>query len=202
MIILVGKFSGFPFIETKKLTKELQMEKSQSKQKSIPLTYEYLNSIIRYDEHTGELFNKVPRGLKTIGERAEANTADASTGYLNVNIRKKKYHAHRIAWFLHCGEMPKLQIDHIDHNKLNNKITNLREVTHRENSLNRGINKNNTSGTVGVIWCKRDSKWRVSIRVNYKKIHLGHFFIKEEAIKARRHAERIYGFHKNHGKDL
>ena len=166
--------------------------------KTTELTYEYLDSIFRYDSETGYLFNKVRRGLKFPEDRAETSV-DNSTGYKTININNKGYGAHRIAWFLHYGEMPTSQIDHIDHNKTNNKIKNLRAVTHRENSLNRGINKNNTSGIVGVIWYKRDKKWQSTIRVKYKKIHLGYFFKKEDAIAARKMAEKIYKFHKNHG---
>lgn len=82
--------------------------------------------------------------------------------------------------------------DHIDGNRLNNTRNNLRFVTPRENTVNRGISKNNTSGYTGVYWYKRDKKWRAAIRVKGEDIHLGYFLNKEDAIAARKQAEIKY----------
>jgi len=99
------------------------------------------------------------------------------------------------------GPIPKgFEIDHIDHNSLNNRIENLRLVSSRENSMNLPLPKHNTSGRVGITWAKREKKWQAQIGLDYKTIILGHFDKFEDAVAAREAAEKKYGFHPNHGK--
>ena len=86
----------------------------------------------------------------------------------------------------------KLCVDHIDRNKLNNHISNLRYATNSENSSNRTIGSNNTSGAIGVSFRKDRNKWRAVIQKDGKTIHLGYFETKEEAIEARSKAEEKY----------
>lgn len=74
--------------------------------------------------------------------------------------------------------------DHINGNGLDNRRINLRKCTARQNSLNHGFNKNNTSGYKGVGWHKQVSKWRAYIEVNKKHISLGLFENKKEAALA------------------
>lgn len=82
-------------------------------------------------------------------------------------------------------------IDHINHNKLDNRRSNLRVCTQSQNCMNGLKRKNNKSGVVGV--CKAPGgKWRASINVRYKHIHLGQFSNKSDAIKARKEAEKKY----------
>ena len=83
-------------------------------------------------------------------------------------------------------------IDHIDRNPLNNTRQNLRIATFQLNSLNRNMQKNNTSGVVGVSYAKDRNKWTSQIKVNNKTISLGHFLKKEDAIKVRKEAELLY----------
>ena len=80
-------------------------------------------------------------------------------------------------------------VDHIDHNTVNNRSTNLRICTQLENCKNYGMKSNNSSGFNGVMWNKRNKKWIASITVNYKKIYLGSFSNKQDAIEARLKAE-------------
>jgi len=88
----------------------------------------------------------------------------------------------------------KIEVDHIDRNKLNNRKKNLRIVTHKQNIQNSRLSKNNTSGYNGVWWNKRDKCWATEIRgKNSKKIHLGSFKRLEDAIAARKQAEIDYG---------
>lgn len=82
--------------------------------------------------------------------------------------------------------------DHIDRNPLNNQKDNLRIATHQENSCNRGIYINNTSGITGVYWDKQHNKWRARINVDNKNVNLGLFVKKEDAIKVRLQAEAQY----------
>jgi len=74
-----------------------------------------------------------------------------------------------------------LFVDHIDRNKLNNCISNLRMVTHQQNLINRTKQVNNTSGYKGICWCKRDKKWVAHIKYNQKQIHIGNFDDIEDA---------------------
>lgn len=92
--------------------------------------------------------------------------------------------AHRAAWAIYYGEIPNKHIDHIDGNKLNNKIDNLRLCTHNQNQHNQGIRKNNTSGYKGVSWFASSKKWQAQICSNSKVKKLGVFSTKEEAAHA------------------
>ena len=87
-----------------------------------------------------------------------------------------------------------LYVDHIggDDTVNDNRKSNLRITTNSQNLMNRSLQKNNTSGVVGVSWNKRSSKWEAYIKVNQKQIHLGRYAIKEDAINARKMAERKY----------
>lgn len=90
-----------------------------------------------------------------------------------------------------------IQVDHISHppkpnHKVDNRKVNLRLVTNQQNQMNNAIGKNNTSGKTGVSWDKARMKWEAYIFVNAKKIHLGRFIKKEDAINARKEAELKY----------
>lgn len=87
---------------------------------------------------------------------------------------------------------PRELADHINRNKLDNRLINLRKCNATLNVINRPINKNNKSGIKGIYWDKFTNKWRVEIMSNYKKIKLGRYFLINDAISARSKAERIY----------
>lgn len=114
-------------------------------------------------------------------------------GYKLVGLNRKTYKVHRIIYEMFNGEIPAgKQVDHIDRNKNNNKIENLRIVTDQQNKFNRGINKNNTSGHRGVHWNVKSQKWQSRIQVGGRCIHLGYFKNNLEAIQAYREAELRY----------
>lgn len=99
------------------------------------------------------------------------------------------------------NQCPKgLQVDHINGNGIDNTKKNLRNVSNRVNGMNTAISQNNTSGRIGVGYVKRTGKWEEHIKVNYIKINLGTYATKEEATVAREAAEKLYGFHENHGR--
>lgn len=91
-------------------------------------------------------------------------------------------------------------IDHIDGDKLNNRVENLRNVSQVENGQNHVRRKNNTSGVMGVRWDDRRSMWHTRINVKYQTIFLGYFQNFDDAVVARRTAEIEHGFHQNHGR--
>ena len=154
------------------------------------LTAEYLRSILDYDQETGIFTWKVStsRRVKT-GDVAGSQNGD---GYLRIRLHNRLFLAHRLAWLYHFGEWPEDQIDHINRNRSDNRIYNLREVTNKQNQQNAGKRSDNKSGHPGVSWYKPYSKWRAQIMHNQKQIHLGYFSILEEAIAARKAAEKLY----------
>jgi hypothetical protein len=106
-----------------------------------------------------------------------------------------------VIWCHVYGEWPEknLVIDHINGDEKDNRIQNLRLVTHSENNKNSSRPKSNTSGVIGVH--KKRGKWIAQIQENYKKITVGSFDSFEDAVKARKEAELKYGFHENHGRE-
>lgn len=113
-----------------------------------------------------------------------------STGYLQVMLDGRPCHAHRIAWVIYHGKNPARQIDHINGDRSDNRICNLREADETGNMRNKGKHKNNTSGFPGVCWHKQQGKWRAFIMLHYRQFALGLFETKEEAIVARIEAEK------------
>jgi HNH endonuclease len=99
---------------------------------------------------------------------------------------------HQIIWcFANNGKWPS-EIDHIDGNRKNNSINNLREVTRSQNQMNKKFSKYNTSGITGVSWRKDRHKWEAKIKINSKNIHLGLFRNFDDAVKARHSGEDRY----------
>lgn len=121
--------------------------------------------------------------------------------YLTVRYCGSLHLIHRIIYESVNGAIPPgMEIDHIDHDELNNKISNLRLVSRTENMRNRSLSKNNTSGVNGVSWDKVNNKWRVSFTTDGKTRTVGRFEDLDSAIQCRKGLERAYGYHKNHGR--
>ena len=153
--------------------------------------------LLDYNPITGEFRWKIDR---TYNAKAGSIAGVINGhGYRYITVQGKLYRASRLAWFLSYGEWPENQIDHIDQNRSNDVLSNLREITHQENLQNSSMNKNNTSGVKGVHWVKTHSKWRAMIQVDKIPIVLGYFSNKWDAICARKAADYKYGFHINHG---
>ena len=93
-----------------------------------------------------------------------------------------------------------LQVDHIDHDRLNNKPDNLRLITSMGNNRNRSMDRRNSTGITGVRYNKKYDAYGAHIGFNEKELCLGYFKTKEEAIVVRKSAEFLYGYHPNHGK--
>lgn len=101
-------------------------------------------------------------------------------GYMQVRVNGKIVLQHRVIFLYHHGYLPKF-IDHIDHDRTNNRIENLRPATPRENQSNRRVGKNNTSGFTGVSWDRINKKFEATSRLNGKKINLGRYATAKEA---------------------
>ena len=152
-----------------------------------------------YDPKTG-LF----RALKSSGSLSSGKICGyvASGGYVRMYFDRKYVFAHRLAWFCVYGKFPKGEIDHINGDCADNRICNLRDVSHAKNMKNRKIQKNNKSGTSGIHYCKGLESWRARIKVNGAFISLGYFKDLNDAVAARLAAEKQYDFHANHGRDV
>lgn len=123
----------------------------------------------------------------------------SSSKYYRVKIDGKKYLLHRVVFLYHHGFLPKT-IDHIDGNKLNNKIENLRSCTQHQNCFNSKIPKTNKSGFKGVYWDKDAKLWAAEININGKSTRFGRFWEKETAAQVVRIERiRIHGEFANHG---
>lgn len=121
-------------------------------------------------------------------------------GYLEGSILGHRHLAHRIAWKMFYGADPVGEIDHLNKDRSDNRICNLREGPHRLNMRNQSLSSANTSGFCGVYFHKRVGRWQASIRVNGVARHLGYFDDIAAAVAARAQAEQHFGFSSSHGK--
>ncbi len=167
------------------------------------ITVEELRSRVSYNQESGEftwLHSDICRpswNSRFVGEKALC--APHSNGYLFGAIANNKLFAHRAAWAMHYGCWPDGEIDHINHNRTDNRIINLRVACRSQNARNLSKSKRNISGITGVFRHSQTATWQAQIRVNRKSIHLGSFYEIKDAIAARKAAEIKYGFHQNHG---
>lgn len=153
-----------------------------NKQARNDLTSEQVREIFDYDYENGWLIKKTFRNgcpyNKPVGHKPICN------GYGTVRIGDKKYYTHRVIWLWHKGTWPEHEIDHIDQNKINNRIENLRDVSASDNQHNVSIRKDNSSGYPGVYWDKQNEKYHARICVKNKEIFLGLYETKEDAFLA------------------
>ena len=176
------------------------------------LTQDYLKECFEYNADTGILtWKKRPR-LHFRADRTHSVfnkiTAGRSAGcvsktdrlkYLRVKLDQKMYSVHRLICFMVNGCWPD-EVDHQDGNGLNNRWSNLRDVSRQVNSCNQRLPSNNTSGQRGVQWYESMNKWVARINIKGKRAYLGAFTDINEAINIRKEAEKRYGYHENHGR--
>ncbi len=178
---------------------------------ALALTPELLRTLLRYDPDTGKLF-WLPRDAamfdgtgymgasracavwngKYAGKEAftSRNKGHCTGGVFRVNLQ-----AHRVAWALMTGEWPPKCIDHINHDRADNRWCNLRAVTRAENSRNMALTSRNPTGAMGVRRVSGSRPWQAAIA----KKHIGSFRCFTAAMIARRLAERKLGFAPEHG---
>lgn len=149
-----------------------------------------LLKILRYNKRTGQFtWIRYIKGKDRTGDIA--GWVDRR-GYRRIQIGCFSYSASRLAWLYCYGKWPRDQIDHRDCNKGNDKISNLREATNKQNGRNRFRRSDNTSGAKGVSWHKRDRKYTAYIGVDGKRKFLGYFTKKEDAAKTYAIASKEY----------
>jgi hypothetical protein len=148
---------------------------------------------LSYDQETG-IFTwnyDGTRGVKA-GDIAGYKMPD---GYIMLSVGGRKIVAHRVAWLFVYGEFPEGNLDHINRNKADNRIANLRNATYEQNAQNREKNCRNTSGYKGVTWHKRDQRWQAAITIKRKVIHLGYYQNPLDAYSAYIEASKKYQSH-------
>lgn len=147
--------------------------------KSKPIeNIEEIKKLISYDPETGIFtWTKSRKGHARIGKIAGSNHG---RGYRTIAINDVEYLAHRLAWAMHHGSIPTdMQIDHINGDRKDNRICNLRIASHADNCRNSKVRKHSKTGIKGVKKCR--SRWHVRIRVSGQEIWLGSYKTPEEA---------------------
>lgn len=136
--------------------------------------------LVNYDSSTGSFHSAKNTHIRKKGEVIGSN----NNGYIRIFLSGRYFPAHRLAWIIHYGAEPNGLIDHINGVKNDNRISNLREVDVSQNAINSKIKSDNKSGCKAVFWNKRKSRWYVTPRLDGKKIYLGSFINKQDAINA------------------
>lgn len=164
----------------------------------IPITQAELMELFDYSKDSGEFKVKVKYNtMYNVGDSPKTKNKD---GYYQLRINGKMYIQHRLAWLYCYGEFPTGDLDHINHIKTDNRISNLRVVDKSENNRNLPKRSDNTSGINGVWWHKDTKKWIAEGMFDGKKHYIGCFSDIEYAAIARKEFDMEFNFHENHGK--
>jgi hypothetical protein len=155
-----------------------------------------IKKILSYDKESGEFYWATPRPKIRVGQKAGYT---GGKGYRYIEINARQYAAHRLAWAYVNGYWPKDQIDHINRNKSDNRISNLREATNGQNRANsKTSNKHGLKGVKELKWMK-NNRYQAQITFNKKVIYLGCFKTPEEAHKRYcEEAKKLHGDFANH----
>ena len=159
-----------------------------------PLTQARLREVLRYEHDTGLFFRKSehkrwaskPCGCRKVGPKGNGG------GYVVILVDGISYRAHRLAWLYMHGRWPNGDVDHIDGNRADNRIANLREATRTQNNCNASLRRNNKSGVTGVSWVRQRLKWTARVYVGNSGVYLGVFNTFDEAVTARKAAADKY----------
>jgi hypothetical protein len=143
------------------------------------ITQARLKELLHYDPDTGK-FNRLTKwGKQQIGDEPGCKS---KFGYRYIGVEGKGYTAYRLAWLYVYGNFPLGDIDHINRDPTDDRIANLRSVSHSAN-LHNTLPRSPKSGHKGV-YKTQENKWQAKIRVNYKMHHLGTFTTIEKAANA------------------
>ena len=155
-------------------------------------TADDLRKVLDYDPNTGKFARRIKWGSQAVGSEPGSLSKQ---GYWQIGVFNRTHPAHRLAWLHYYGEWPPHDVDHINRNRADNRIENLRLATRAENLRNSGPHKDSASRIKGVGLRsirrgKRPKKmWAAYITVNGIRRHLGNFYTLDEAAKARQAAE-------------
>lgn len=168
------------------------------------LTAQRVRALLHYDSSTGLFIwrersaedfatDRAARSWNTRYSGSPALHTDRGNGYLQGQIDGHIYKAHRIAWLHHHGVWPKGDIDHINGDRADNRIENLRDVSRSVNLLNKPKAATNSSGVKGVSWAQERGQWNARIGVDGFYKNLGYFDCFDAAVQARLEAEAALG---------
>lgn len=182
------------------------------RKRSLP-SPERVRALVRYD---GKDFYWLPRpmnafkavnawrGFATRYADRKVAIKRQLNGYHGVRVEGTLVLIHRLIWVLHYGEWPVGEIDHINGNKFDNRIENLRDCSKSQNMKNQKLRSDSSSGFPGVHFCKdkKSRPWAARVGVNNTWKTLGYFATKEEAIACRKREQGRFGFTERHGESL
>lgn len=155
------------------------------------ITQDELKKVLDYDPNTGIFRWKIKNTRTYIGMVAGFKN---DNGYISIGVKRKWRGAHRLAWLYVHGYMPESDIDHINRDRTDNRISNLREASRSCNVRNSDVSITNKSGIKGVFWNKRLESWQVYIGIHGEIHYLGVHKDKIEAVCHRYAAEQCLGF--------
>lgn len=175
------------------------------------ISHQMVSDALEYVADTGILvWKEKPRNLcKSDSEYKRWNSVHrgkeaggiGQSGYKRLKLFGLDMLLHRVIWFLHNKAWPDHEIDHVNGDKCDNRLENLRADTPSQNSRNRRLPAHNTSGVIGVAPSRSRGKWIAHIMsTTGENIYLGTFESVEMAAVARKAAEKVAGYHKNHGR--
>jgi len=159
-----------------------------------PLDLQRLRELLEYSPDTG-IFSWRENRLSHAGKAKVGSPAGTpKEGYISIIVEQRVYRAHRLAWLFMTGAFPAkgTEIDHINRVRSDNRWSNLRLVTRSQNNMNSGMRSDNQSGHKGVTKRRDTGKWHARITVDRRVLLLGNFITFEDAVAARRAAERQY----------
>ena len=156
------------------LDKVLNFKEYYCKGKPFQGWEDYIKLNFSYDANTGVI---------TRSDKKKSCGSYDVYGYLKIKIKGRSFSAHRVAWFLYYGEVPIMEIDHINGNRADNRICNLRQVTRAENNNNRYKRPNRTTGYIGIS--PKNCKTHTLYSVHYRNRNY-YFETIEEAVKFRK----------------
>lgn len=169
-----------------------------------------LRERLSYDENTGKFYWKYIEPNRPTDyaynsrfagkEAGSVKKGKNRDGYVEIHVQSRMLKAHRLAWWWVYGEWPVGELDHINHKRGDNRISNLRLVDRKTQNKNASKRKDNTSGYCGVTWHKRYNKWVAQIFIDGKNKSLGYYDNIQDAVAVRLEAEAAAGFSKTHGK--
>lgn len=157
--------------------------------KNLPTPNE-LRNLLRYEATTGKLYSRKS------GKEVFTNTHHS--GYKKGAINNRTYIAQRICMTIQAGQWPNGEVDHINGDKADNRLCNLRVVTKSQNQRNAKMRKDNTAGHVGVS-LRANGKWQAYISLDGGRAHIGTFNCRSAAIVARKRAQVSHGYTERHG---
>jgi hypothetical protein len=158
--------------------------------KEQPLTQQRLRELFSYDPETGNFTRRLAVSKCQPGEKAGWL---CGAGYLEIRVDCRRYLAHRLVWLYVFGRWPSHHIDHLNLEKTDNRLANLREATKSQNHANRPRPRNNRSGSKGVS-VRKSGNWSANITINGVGRCLGTFKSRDEATAAYKGAaEELFG---------